>query len=688
MRRALAKQPPRVASFNENDIEDKKWKRKSYALAQYNGSVHMDPIPANITYFPPPTTTPQPTPGSVHHPFGYVNAATTPLGSQTHLATSSRQGSLSVIYPTPPPSATPSLRASQDLVSVTSVPTLSSSLTSLNSDNDALRSSISESPDPPIANGISPHNHITHTKQHDTGQDLKRENGLQRTSLPEVSLQQPNEKQILPQLQNIKSQSDRRASLDFITRLRTTGLIPYLEVPPNSGDSPGLSSESKDDLVTETFWTRFYILTIASLIFFMQCIIWGTFGPISASVRAVYPSWTDQTLAMFILNAAIVVTIFTMPMMWLSQKFGLRFTMIMCAATATMSATLRCLTKEETPFTVMCYICSVTNAFSTCFALALPPTIAATWFPPKERTTATAIGALATQLGGAGMYFAPLLVHEPEDPQSRPDIEATQDQIMNLMYIYAGILWFLLITVVVYFPSRPLLPPSLSSTVESLNFVEGFKTMIKNRQVGLTMLTYCFSFGIPVVWVGVLNISLEDMNFKQDKINKDEIMLVGICSVSVSGIAAFLTAVISDRLYGHLRITVICLLAASSACFLWFLLLILNVIHPTLGQVAAAVTGGVSFQFASVPLLMEMTVEMVYPCSENVVGAVLTTSFNVISTTFLLMFQIPVESYVWVSGVLLASQTLTIIPLLLVRETYNRTSQDTKNKENNAKEVE
>ncbi|CAL4137303.1 unnamed protein product, partial [Meganyctiphanes norvegica] len=129
MRRALAKQPPRVQSFNENDIEDKKWKRKSYALAQYN-TVHMDPIPADVTYFPPPTTTPQATPSSIHHSFNYT---TTPSGSQTHLVSSSRQESLSVIYPTPPPSATPSLRASQDLASMASVPTLSSSLTSLNS---------------------------------------------------------------------------------------------------------------------------------------------------------------------------------------------------------------------------------------------------------------------------------------------------------------------------------------------------------------------------------------------------------------------------------------------------------------------------------------------------------------------------------------------------------------------------
>ncbi|CAL4067335.1 unnamed protein product, partial [Meganyctiphanes norvegica] len=410
-------------------------------------------------------------------------------------------------------------------------------------------------------------------------------------------------------------------------------------------------------------------------------IIWGTFGPISTSVRAVYTSWSEQTLATFILIAAVVVTIFTMPMMWLSQKFGLRFTMLLCTSITTFSATLRCFSKEEMPFTVLCYTCSVTNAFCTCLALALPPTIAATWFPPNERTTATAIGALATQLGGAGMYFAPLLVSVPEDEQSRDDIETTQNQIMNLMYTYAGILWGLLFLVFVYFPSRPPLPPSLSSTVEHLNFFQGFKTMIKNRQVGLTMVTYCFSFGIPVVWVGVLNISLEDMGLGQD-----EIMWVGICSVGVSGIAAFITALISDKLYGHLRVTICGLLAASSACFLWFLLLVLQVIEPTIGQVAAAVTGGISFQFACVPLLLEMTVEMVYPCSENVVGAVLTTAFNVVSTTFLLMFQIPVESYVWVSGVLLASQSLTIIPLLFVRETYNRTNQDRKDVDNDAKD--
>ena len=56
-----------------------------------------------------------------------------------------------------------------------------------------------------------------------------------------------------------------------------------------------------------------------------------------------------------------------------------------------------------------------------------------------------------------------------------------------------------------------------------------------------------------------------------------------------------------------------------------------------------SVTGGISFEYATVPLLIELAVEVAYPCPESAVGAGLTQLFNIISGVFLLLFLIPTE---------------------------------------------
>lgn len=61
-------------------------------------------------------------------------------------------------------------------------------------------------------------------------------------------------------------------------------------------------------------------------------------------------------------------------------------------------------------------------------------------------------------------------------------------------------------------------------------------------------------------------------------------MGVAVTAVVCSSVTAFIAARITDKVYGHLKVTVIALLAISSVFFLWFLLLTTQVIYPTLGE--------------------------------------------------------------------------------------------------------
>lgn len=63
-------------------------------------------------------------------------------------------------------------------------------------------------------------------------------------------------------------------------------------------------------------------------------------------------------------------------------------------------------------------------------------------------------------------------------------------------------------------------------------------------------------------------------------------MGVAVTAVVICCAACFVTARVADKMYGHLRVTVIGMLGLSSVFFLWFLLLSTRVITPNLGNKA------------------------------------------------------------------------------------------------------
>ncbi|XP_018013542.1 uncharacterized protein LOC108670588 isoform X2 [Hyalella azteca] len=276
-----------------------------------------------------------------------------------------------------------------------------------------------------------------------------------------------------------------------------------------------------------------------------------------------------------------------------------------------------------------------------------------------------------------GLRFrsGPYTAQDGEERETTYDSHVTPNDvygdIMNLMYIYAGIAGLLFLLAVAYFPRQPPHPPSPSSAEERLDYFAGMKTIIKDPQLMLLVLTYAFSVGVPLVWVAVMNFSLCCIG-----IGQEEAMFVAMAAVLLSCATAFIAARITDLIFGYLKLTIIVLLALASVCFLWFLLISVGVIPSSLVQVYLSVAGGVALQYATVPLLTEFAVELAYPCPESVVGVMIIGSFNVVSAIFLLLFLIPSQCYVWVNGVLVACTSLTIIPLIFVKETYKRRALD------------
>lgn len=158
-------------------------------------------------------------------------------------------------------------------------------------------------------------------------------------------------------------------------------------------------------------------------------------------------------------------------------------------------------------------------------AMALGPLISAIWFPPDQRTTSTAIASLSSY-AGAGMAFiiGPLLVpdvgnHSTSIGKSidyisirknmtNSQLNFLKEKIMFLMYIELGTAVLILLLIVVYFPKKPPLPPCLTAASERLDFKDGFKHLMFNKQFLLLLFINGMTLGIYSGWTSILDLTL------------------------------------------------------------------------------------------------------------------------------------------------------------------------------------
>ena len=168
--------------------------------------------------------------------------------------------------------------------------------------------------------------------------------------------------------------------------------------------------------------------------------------------------------------------------------------------------------------------------------MAAAPMVSAAWFPPEQRTTATAISSLACYSGTAlSFVIGPLLVPDVEEyfKQSnvtsngkipylelrnhlnQTEIDYFKNKIMHLMYIELGITTLTMLCVIIHFPEKPKLPPSVTAAIGRLEFKVGAKSLLKNAQFWLLVFIYGIGTGVYGGWCSILDLNLSQFNIDQ-----------------------------------------------------------------------------------------------------------------------------------------------------------------------------
>lgn len=472
-------------------------------------------------------------------------------------------------------------------------------------------------------------------------------------------------------------------------------------------ENPGQNEQ--DRLITgqgavKVYKRRWYVLGVFSLLNTIQGTMWNTWGPISDSAILVF-GWSDAEIGLFATlgNLTNCLTVFFAS--YMMDVFGLRVTALCYAMLMVVGTGIRCISSQDIILYWMSVITALLSGLAGAITFASPALFASVWFPPSQRSTANAIMNMFVFLGMTlSFLLGPSIVHyvEPQNgthiksdlsfphwsgqhvdilpadtliyttAHSNTSISDQREQIMYYMYSEAGIAAFLFLLVLVYFPAKPPLPPSISASTPRLQFKAGFWKLAKSSSFWLITLAYAIPAGVFVMWGSVLNVNLQPIGVSQDTAAQ-----LGLYYNLAGGVAAVAVSSFADHFTGHMKVTLIVLYVLASGALCWICLISeAKITFDTASLFVAAILASI-FVNSGVALFYELACETCYPVAEGIIGGFLTLINNIVGIIFLLLLYIPNIGKSWMNWTMFGAAIVGIPLLLAFKPRYARLELDT-----------
>jgi cyanate permease len=269
-------------------------------------------------------------------------------------------------------------------------------------------------------------------------------------------------------------------------------------------------------------------VVLASYMFIVAAnqLLWITFAPITSSAAAYYQQ-SDLSIGLLSMSFMVVFILFSIPASWVIDTYGIRTAVGIGAALTGIFGLLRGFTGDNYTLTLLAQI---GIAIGQPFILNATTSIAARWFPVKDRATAAGMGSLAMYLGIiTALILTPYL--------------AIHFQISGMLLMYGT---FAMIATVVFFifvKERPPTPPCPPEQEERSLALEGLKESFRVR--GFVLLLVVFSVGLGVfnsvtTWV-------EDI-VRPRGFSTTEAGLIGGLMIAGGIIGALVLPILSDQM--------------------------------------------------------------------------------------------------------------------------------------------
>jgi len=223
---------------------------------------------------------------------------------------------------------------------------------------------------------------------------------------------------------------------------------------------------------------RWVVLVAFMLIVALNQLLWITFAPITTTAVQFY-GVSDLSIGMLSMIFMIVFIVVSIPASWVIDTYGIRVGVGIGAALTGIFGLLRGLTASNYTWVM---VAQIGIAIGQPFVINAVTTVAARWFPVRERATASGLGSLAMYLGiFAGLILTPVLVGH--------------FQIGGMLIAY-GVAS--LVAALVFFalakerPATPPCPPGME--VRSLMF-DGLKQIFRNKAFIFLMVVFFIGLG-------------------------------------------------------------------------------------------------------------------------------------------------------------------------------------------------
>ncbi|KAK7882676.1 hypothetical protein WMY93_028850 [Mugilogobius chulae] len=322
---------------------------------------------------------------------------------------------------------------------------------------------------------------------------------------------------------------------------------------------------------------RWLVLTLFSLLGLMQGMVWNFWGPIQNSAVHAY-GFTKSDIAVLVLWGPVGFVPWLL-FMWLMDKKGLRASLLLSAFLMFLGSVLRSVPLNQEPLRRwLIHGGQLLNGLAGPTTMSAGPYLSTTWFAPDQRATATAVASLFCYLGGAASFVVgPMVVPAPNSTQhlfwsagSGSDT-VIKDRIQLVLYAELGVIAVLFAAVLLYFPSRPPLPPSVAAASQRLSYRSSICRLLSNFRFLMISLAYAVPTGVLAGWSGVL-----DMVLTPAKVSQVDAGWIGFWSTIGGCVFGIAMAKFADSIRGMLKLILVLMLAGASLASLWFTLTCLS----------------------------------------------------------------------------------------------------------------
>ena len=160
---------------------------------------------------------------------------------------------------------------------------------------------------------------------------------------------------------------------------------------------------------------------------------------------------------------------FTFPFMWFLDRFGLRVSMLSGSWILAVGVGIRCFVPSEpgSKWLFLIHLGHILIGIVGPPVMSMPPRLSSVWFPPKQRTFATAVTVMSQSVGLAlGFILVPFLTRHYD--------------IRTMLYVSAELALFVALLATIYFPAHPPTPPSESADEDRTHFLASLKALTFN----------------------------------------------------------------------------------------------------------------------------------------------------------------------------------------------------------------